>query len=134
MSKIPKLLKIPKLVKIPKLLSIIIENSKIIENPRIIKNIKLCATFLENFNFLNILASFYNTNYRLAPRRMWPGHFDDVKEVIEFTFDNSDQLGIDKNKIILSGDGTGHGCFLLFCFLRKNSGSKSRPAGRRTSK
>ena len=46
-------------------------------------------------------------HYRLAPRRMWPGHFDDIKEVIEYAFDNADDLGIDKDRIVISGDGTG---------------------------
>ena len=34
---------------------------------------------------------------------MWPGQFDDLKEVIEYVYDNAEDLSIDKNKIIISG-------------------------------
>ena len=38
---------------------------------------------------------------------MWPGQFDEIMESIVYVYDNAEELGINKDKIIIAGDGTG---------------------------
>ena len=38
---------------------------------------------------------------------MWPGQFDEIMESIVHVYDNAEELGINKDKIIIAGDGTG---------------------------
>ena len=38
---------------------------------------------------------------------MWPGQFDEIMESIVYIYDNAEELGINKDKIIIAGDGTG---------------------------
>ena len=52
-------------------------------------------------------ATVFGPQYRLAPRRMWPGQFDEIMESIVYVYDNAEELGINKDKIIIAGDGTG---------------------------
>jgi len=52
-------------------------------------------------------ATVFGPQYRLAPRRMWPGQFDEIMELIVHVYDNAEELGINKDKIIIAGDGTG---------------------------
>ena len=63
-------------------------------------------------NFLTHLATETNAivvapHYRLAPRRMWPGQFDDVKDVISWISDHPEDLNADFTKMIIAGDGLG---------------------------
>ena len=52
-------------------------------------------------------ATVFGPQYRFAPRRMWPGQFDEIMESIVYIYDNAEELGINKDKIIIAGDGTG---------------------------
>merc|ERR1719223_371183 len=64
-------------------------------------------------NFLTHLATETEAivvapHYRLAPRRMWPGQFDDVKDVLTWIVDHPEDLeNADFSKIIIAGDGLG---------------------------
>ena len=63
-------------------------------------------------NFLKWLADETGTrvfapNYRLAPRRMWPGQFDEAMETISYVYDHAEDFDVERKKIIVSGEGIG---------------------------
>ena len=41
----------------------------------------------------------------MAPRRMWPGQFDEVMETISYVYDNAKELQVDNSKIVVAGEG-----------------------------
>lgn len=43
----------------------------------------------------------------MAPRRMWPGQFDEVMEAIAYVYDNAKDLNIDNSNLVVAGEGTG---------------------------
>lgn len=45
--------------------------------------------------------------YRMAPRRMWPGQFDEVMETIAYVYDNAKELNLDSSNLVVAGEGTG---------------------------
>ena len=46
-------------------------------------------------------------DYRLAPEHVFPAQIDDTIDAIKYTFENFDELGIDKTKIVVTGDSAG---------------------------
>jgi len=65
-----------------------------------------------NSRFLTWLAETTGTTvfapqYRMAPRRMWPGQFDEVMETISYVYDNAKELLVDNSKIVVAGEGSG---------------------------
>lgn len=45
--------------------------------------------------------------YRLAPEHPYPAAVDDCLETVKYVFDNAEELGIDRTKIVLTGDSAG---------------------------
>ncbi|MBQ8001502.1 MAG: alpha/beta hydrolase [Ruminococcus sp.] len=51
----------------------------------------------------------YNIEYSLAPERPFPKGLNDCLCTLNFVYENAEALGIDKNKICISGDSAGAG-------------------------
>lgn len=51
----------------------------------------------------------YNIEYSLAPELPFPAGFNDCMQVLQYIHSNASELGIDKNKICVSGDSAGAG-------------------------
>ncbi len=51
----------------------------------------------------------YNIEYSLAPERPYPLGLNDCLCTLNFVYENAEKLGIDKNKICVSGDSAGAG-------------------------
>jgi len=45
--------------------------------------------------------------YRLAPEHPYPAAIDDCLETVKYVFDNAEDLNINKNKIVVTGDSAG---------------------------
>ena len=54
----------------------------------------------------------------MAPRRMWPGQFDEVMETISYVYDNAKELQVDNSKIVVAGEGNVTVILLPDRFLR----------------
>lgn len=53
-------------------------------------------------------------DYRLSTTAPFPAAHNDSQSAVEWVFDNAEQLQVDKNKLILSGDSAG-GCLAAAC-------------------
>mmetsp|Transcript_24085 Transcript_24085/g.37519 ORF Transcript_24085/g.37519 Transcript_24085/m.37519 type:complete len:872 (-) Transcript_24085:76-2691(-) len=62
----------------------------------------LCRDLAASANVVVVLPG-----YRLAPEHPYPAAPEDCTEGYEWVFNNSDKLGIDKNKIAIGGDSCG---------------------------
>ena len=65
--------------------------------------------FFKNFqqfsaNFQQFLKEILNDPYR---SRMWPGQFDEAMETMSFIYDNADDFQLERNRIVVAGDGIG---------------------------
>ncbi len=75
------------------------------------------SRFEQGIPLLNHLAALgwvgFNIDYRLSPQATWPDHIVDVKRAIAWVRDNADQLGIDPERIAITGGSAGgHLCAL----------------------
>jgi len=69
------------------------------------------------YKFYSIMAMETNSvviapDYRLSPEHVFPAALDDVVDTIEYVYNNANQLGVDHNKIIVTGDSAGGGLAL----------------------
>lgn len=76
----------------------------VMENP--------CKAIADKSNALVISA-----DYRLAPEYPYPKGFNDCFDVVKYAYKHSDELGIDKEKICVSGDSAG-GNLAAACSLK----------------
>jgi acetyl esterase/lipase len=60
---------------------------------------------------LNHLAALgwvgFNIDYRLSPEATWPDHIVDVKRAIAWVRENADQLGVDPDRVAITGGSAG---------------------------
>ena len=60
-----------------------------------------------------------SVNYRLAPEHAFPAAFDDCLTALQWTFNNADSIGADKNRIAAGGDSAGGNLAACVCIAAK---------------
>ena len=63
----------------------------------------------------------YNIEYSLAPERPFPLGLNDCLCTLDYVYENAESLGIDKNKICISGDSAGAGIAASVAFNKGKS-------------
>lgn len=61
-----------------------------------------------------------NASYRLAPLFKYPAQLEDVNSVFQWTLENADKYGFDKDKVYAVGDSAGANLLALFCLMCTN--------------
>ena len=67
----------------------------------------------------NLEAKVFSVDYRLSPEEKYPVPLDDCDQAFEWVLNNSDALGVDKNKIAAGGDSAGGNLTAALCLRRK---------------
>ena len=69
------------------------------------------SRFEQGIPLLNHLAALgwtgFNIDYRLSPQATWPDHVVDVKRAIAWVRSNADELGVDPDRIAITGGSAG---------------------------
>lgn len=60
--------------------------------------------------------------YRLAPIHPYPAALEDCYAALEFLFEHAEELGIDKEKIIVGGESAGGGLTAALCLYARDQG------------
>lgn len=63
-----------------------------------------------------------SVEYRLAPETAYPGPLEDCYEGLKYLYDNADELGIDRQKIIIGGVSAGGGLAAGLALLVRDRG------------
>ena len=63
-----------------------------------------------------------SVEYRLAPETSYPGPLDDCYSALRWTYDNADELGIDKERIGIYGLSAGGGLAAVLALLARDRG------------
>ena len=58
---------------------------------------------------LELGCAIYSVDYRLAPETPFPGAIEECYTVLRWLTENADQLGIDRSRIVVSGESAGGG-------------------------
>lgn len=58
-----------------------------------------------------------NFNYRLSPENKYPANIEDVCACMDYLKKNADDLGLDMDKVFLTGDSAGAYLSVLYCVL-----------------
>ena len=61
-------------------------------------------------------------NYRLAGKAPYPAALDDCCAALEWMYANADELGIDKNRIVVGGESAGGGLTVAVCLWARDKG------------
>lgn len=59
-------------------------------------------------------------NYRLSPENKYPANIEDVCACMNYLKENADKLGLDMDKVFLTGDSAGAYLSVLYCVLSGN--------------
>jgi len=59
-------------------------------------------------------------SYRLAGKAKYPAAFDDCCAALKYMWNNADDLGIDKNKIMVGGESAGGGLAVAVCLFARD--------------
>lgn len=70
----------------------------------------------------NFESVIFSPNYRLAPKNPYPAALEDCYETLEYMYNHADELGIDKNKIVVGGESAGGGLCLAVCIMARDKG------------
>ena len=59
--------------------------------------------------------------YRRSIRHPYPAAFDDCVDSLKYMYENAEELGIDKNKIIVGGESAGGGLAVAVCLYARDN-------------
>ncbi len=65
--------------------------------------------------------------YRLAPRHPFPVPQEDCYSALCWVYDHADELGIDRNRIGVTGDSAGGTLTVTSCLMARDRGAKVKP-------
>lgn len=61
-------------------------------------------------------------NYRLAGKAPYPAALEDCYAALRWMYDNADELGIDRNRIVVGGESAGGGLTAAVCLYARDRG------------
>ncbi len=62
-------------------------------------------------------------DYRLAGKAPFPAALEDCYAALEWMFENADELGIDRKRIVVGGESAGGGLTVAVCLYNRDKGS-----------
>ncbi len=62
-------------------------------------------------------------DYRLAGRAPFPAALEDCYAALEWMYENADELGIDRKRIVVGGESAGGGLTVAVCLYNRDKGS-----------
>ena len=71
-------------------------------------------------------AKVFSVDYRLSPESKFPAPLEDCEKAFEWVINNSEDLGVDKDRIAAGGDSAGGNLTASLCLKRRNE-EKSLP-------
>lgn len=64
----------------------------------------------------------FSPEYRLADKSPYPAAINDCYEALEYMWDNAEELGIDRNRIVVGGESAGGGLAAALCLMARDKG------------